>query len=345
MARLTSRVSITGLSKSITIIGGGLTGLSLAIALRKNDAPVILHEAGNYPRHRVCGEFISGTSQETLETLGISGAFTDALQHTDLAWFAGNKLLRKARLPSPALGISRHLLDDKLQQLARDLGATIHTNSRKTPEPGTPGIVWSAGRKPTKSKWIGLKAHLRGLQSTAHLEMHSGPTGYLGIAPIEDGWSNICGLFEIDRSTSAKQQDLLAAYLRKNGNTRLATAIENAEWKPGSFTAVAGFELGLQPSTPGLLCLGDSHSIIPPFTGNGMSMAFQAAETALPHLLAYAHGKLPWETASDRITQQLAQRFSRRLTSAKFIHPLLFRRATKPFLKIAPIAPILNLVR
>ena len=67
-----------GLPETITIIGGDLTGLSLAIALRKNGIPVILHEAGTYPRHRVCGEFISGVSPATLDTLGITPAFHDA---------------------------------------------------------------------------------------------------------------------------------------------------------------------------------------------------------------------------------------------------------------------------
>ena len=44
----------------IEIVGGGLAGLSLGLALRQQDIPVTLFEAGSYPRHRVCGEFITG---------------------------------------------------------------------------------------------------------------------------------------------------------------------------------------------------------------------------------------------------------------------------------------------
>jgi 2-polyprenyl-6-methoxyphenol hydroxylase-like FAD-dependent oxidoreductase len=333
------------LSETITITGGGLTGLSLAIALRKNGVVVALHEAGGYPRHRVCGEFISGVSRETLETLGIADSLADAQHHRSVAWFSGNAHLRDNLLPNPALAISRHLLDDRLQQTAIALGVDLNTGSRRKMNPGQPGEVWTAGRKPAKGGWIGLKAHVRGISPKAPLEMHGGPNGYLGVTPVEDGWHNVCGLFRVDKSITARHEDLLPAYLSENGNTELAQRIAAAEWREGSFTAVAGFALGLQEPTPGLLSLGDSHAIIPPFTGNGMTMAFQSAETALPHLIAYANGTRTWPAACEAIQRQLAKRFSKRLTSAKLLHPLLFHTAAKPLLKHAPLRPILSLIR
>ncbi|MFM2199094.1 MAG: hypothetical protein RLZZ505_2526 [Verrucomicrobiota bacterium] len=333
------------MSETITITGGGLTGLSLAIALRKHGVGVALHEAGNYPRHRVCGEFISGVSRETLETLGIAETLADAQHHRSVTWFSGDTLLRDNTLPTPALALSRHLLDDRLQKLATSLGVEIHTGSRRKMSPGQPGEVWTAGRKPARGEWIGLKAHIRGISTTAHLEMHSGPRGYLGITPVEDGWHNACGLFRIDKSLTARHADLLPAYLAENGNTALARRIAAAEWREGSFTAVAGFSLGLQAPTPGILSLGDSHAIIPPFTGNGMTMAFQSAETALPHLLDYAEGKLPWPAATALIEKHLRTRFRKRLTSAKLLHPLLFLTAAKPLLKHTPLRPLLALLR
>jgi 2-polyprenyl-6-methoxyphenol hydroxylase-like FAD-dependent oxidoreductase len=339
------RASVCGLTETITISGGGLTGLSLAIALRKHGIPVVLHEAGNYPRHRVCGEFISGISQSTLSALGIAEALADAQLHRSVTWFSGNSLLRENLLPEPALAISRHLLDDRLRKLATESGAVIHTGSRMKMKPHQPGHVWTAGRKPAKGKWIGIKAHIRGIPTAAQLEMHSGPQGYLGITPVEDGWSNACGLFRIDRSIDAKHADLIPAYLEKNGNTRLASSISQAEWKEGSFTAVAGFRLGLQSPSPGVLSLGDSHAIIPPFTGNGMTMAFQSAETSLPHLIAFGNGTQTWPEACGAIQRELAGLFGKRLTSARLLHPLLFHPLARPLLKHAPLRPILSLVR
>ncbi|MBC7511814.1 MAG: FAD-dependent oxidoreductase, partial [Ferruginibacter sp.] len=43
----------------ITIIGGGLAGLALAIQLVKKGYSVALFEKEQYPFHKVCGEYIS----------------------------------------------------------------------------------------------------------------------------------------------------------------------------------------------------------------------------------------------------------------------------------------------
>ena len=59
------------MAKPITIIGGGLAGLTLGVALRAKKIPVLICEAGHYPRHRVCGEFINGKGLAVLQELGL----------------------------------------------------------------------------------------------------------------------------------------------------------------------------------------------------------------------------------------------------------------------------------
>src|SRR6478672_9182700 len=115
MARGEARGSLPRLNHEITISGGGLAGLSLAAALRLHKVPVTVREAGTYPRHRVCGEFISGVSEETLQALGIADLFADAHRHRSLAWYEGARLIHQDQFNDPALGISRYLLDERLR--------------------------------------------------------------------------------------------------------------------------------------------------------------------------------------------------------------------------------------
>jgi flavin-dependent dehydrogenase len=307
-------------------------------------------EAGSYPRHRVCGEFISGVSPATLDVLGIRDLFEDAKMHRSLCWLMGGKVIHRDTLPSAAMGISRYVLDERLRQRLEAQGGIVETAVRARPVPAE-GLVWAAGRHPRPGPWIGLKAHVKNLPMSADLEMHSGSNGYAGLAAVEDGWINVCGLFRIDHSLGAKGQDLLVAYLEAGGNSQLAHLLGRAEWRPGSFSAVAGFEFGRQPVVSDLLCLGDAESMIPPFTGNGMSMAFQAAETACGPLVSWVSGDRSWQAVMNTVRSRLRRRFRNRLAVAGVLHHFLMGTHGRLLLQslsatgLLPFKPMLSLVR
>lgn len=338
------------MKRGIHIAGGGLAGLSLGISLRRRGVSVRISEAGNYPRHRVCGEFISGVSGETLAALGIAGCFSVARSHESLVWLDCGETIHHGMLAAPALGISRWRLDNDLCREFLRLGGELEVSARLRPEPAE-GFVWAAGRRARPGKWLGLKAHVRGLPLAADLEMHGGTNGYAGLAGIEDGWVNVCGLFRTDRKIAAKGQDLLAAYLEAGGNSRLATAVRGAEWRPGSFCAVAGFELGRQAKNDGLLRIGDAGWMIPPFTGNGMSMAFEAAEIAAGPLGQWAAGAVSWPAASREIERALRRKFRRRLAVAMLLNEVLLSARGRPLVRmisaarLLPFRPLMKLVR
>lgn len=304
----------------ITIAGGGLAGLALGIALRLRGVEVELHEALAYPRHRVCGEFVSGVESPTLSRLGIAECLADAEKLGSAEWSDASG--RLGSLMVSGLGISRWRLDERLQRRFRELGGRLATGSRIAP---AEGVVWCAGRPRREGPWIGLKCHARGLALSADLEMFTGTNGYLGLARIEDGLVNICGLFRRSEARGAKGAALLIAAVRAGGLEGLARRLESAGLDESSFCGVAGFRTGHQRGPE--FSIGDAAWMIPPFTGNGMSMAFESAECALGPALDYASGKKSWGEAAKDCARAQRRRFRRRMVAAVAMHWFLTNRA------------------
>jgi menaquinone-9 beta-reductase len=320
------------MERMITINGGGLAGLSLGIALRSRGLPVTLHEAGSYPRHRVCGEFISGVREDTLSDLGIADLFTDAQVHRTVSWFHDERPVFTGPLPEPALGISRHALDERLSRRFQRLGGVLCENSRQKPVPAE-GSVWCAGRIPIKAgSWIGLKCHVENLPLASDLEMHLATNGYVGLSRIEGDRVNLCGLFRLDPARSGRGLETLAQYLRAGGLNTLWEKIKAARPLEDSFLGVAGFRLGWVPPREGFLALGDAVGMIPPFTGNGMSMAFESARESIEPLLQWHRGNTSWSATVQTVTESLKSRFRLRMLAARFMHPFLTARRGQGFL-------------
>ncbi len=315
--------------RTVTIAGGGLAGLSLGIGLRRFGIPVKVIEAGSYPRHRVCGEFISGVTDTELAALGIPTILGSAIPNITTSWFVEGRCFLESELPSPAMGISRHMLDEELARRFEVAGGILETGQRYIPngEESTEGTVFAIGRpRRTGSDWIGLKCHLRDFPLHANLEMHLGDEGYLGISRIENGLANACGLFRVRRGIKAAKTELLIAYLDSCGLTQLADRIRKARVMPESCLGVSAFELGHQhkdAATSDHLCLGDQFAIIGPFTGNGMSMAFQSAALALKPVVSYARRELDWISCREETTSALRRNFSKRLAVSRILHPFL----------------------
>ena len=152
--------------KPIQIIGGGLAGLTLGIALRKKEIPVTICEAGNYPRHRVCGEFVSGRGLEILRMLGLNEKFLDAgaIEARSSVFFSENSKSPVRQLPSPALCLSRFAMDKLLADEFQRLGGELQAGARWQNN-FSDGTIRASGRKPQPTengwRWFGLKAHAR----------------------------------------------------------------------------------------------------------------------------------------------------------------------------------------
>lgn len=310
--------------KSVTIIGGGLAGLSLGLALRQRDVPAVIKEAGDYPRHRVCGEFISGLSVEAIDVLGLSDCFSKAELLHDVAWYDASRELRKDPLPMAAKGLSRWTLDQSIAEKFTQAGGILETGVRESRKDPAPGWVDCAGRRPEpKSEWLGLKCHFESFSQSADLEMHMSPMGYVGICRVEGGRYNLCGLFRKAGLKPNADRPLVLDYLKHCGLDALLDRIDADSFVAGSACSVAGMSYRPQPVQGDFTSLGDAGGLIPPFTGNGMSMAFEHAALAVGPLVRYARSESSWEQCRHDITEQSRMRFAGRLRVARGLHSLL----------------------
>src|SRR2546429_9197690 len=118
--------------KPITIVGGGLAGLSLGIGLRQRGIPVVVWEAGHYPRHRVCGEFISGSGQDPIARLGLLDSLFEAgaIMARSAAFFSARTRFPARPLAVPAWCVSRFSLDVLLADHFTKCGGELRENQR-----------------------------------------------------------------------------------------------------------------------------------------------------------------------------------------------------------------------
>ena len=306
-----------------------MAGLALGIALRKNDVPVKIIEAGRYPRHRVCGEFISGAGMQMLRHCELGELLGRVMKPaTDSAFFAANRLLARRRLPKAALTVSRFHLDAALADAFCKLGGDLRTGERWGASNFHDGIVCAMGRRahPVANgwRWFGLKIHARRVELDADLEMHVARNSYVGLCRLASGEVNVCGLFR--RRANQPSEGSSMDWLRGERDSLLFQRLERAEFDAESFCAVAGLSLRPQAIDRRECRIGDALTMIPPITGNGMSMAFESAQLAIEPLIAYARGNEEWPDTSARIARALRERFGRRLHWAGAFHRGLFSR-------------------
>lgn len=321
--------------KPIAIVGGGLAGLALGIGLRRRDVPVVIYEAGKYPRHRVCGEFINGRGLEVIGRLGLreclEAAGTRMARTTK--FFSGERPFPENDLPTPALCVSRFVMDAVLADEFIKLGGELLTETRWTDPAFGEGIVRATGRRAlgeqAGARWFGLKAHVRNVKLQADLEMYFAPNSYVGLCRLPNGEVNVCGLFRRSKPEAALPQNCVERLCHESA-TVLAQRLRGAVWDEDSFCSVGGLPFREKPEwSAAEVRIGDALAMIPPVTGNGMSMAFESAYLALEPLAAYSEGGIEWAASCCAISTTNRRTFSARLYWAGWVHAALFEPALR----------------
>jgi len=323
-------------SNIITIVGGGLAGLTLGILLRKQNHRVTIYEAGNYPRHRVCGEFLNGAGAVLLQQIMAQATTPVPVTGSGaaVAFFNSNRRLIKVQLPNPGLIISRWDFDAFLAAEFQALGGELLSGVRWRGNEGSEGIVFATGRTIDRSekgfRFLGIKVHLK-LQMDLDLEMHFRKNGYVGLTKLPGGFANLCGLFKFDRPVPGLKAGYRSFLAGETGSV-LWNRLRDAAWLEESFWFCVRFSFGSGSVWANRLSLGDSFEMIPPFTGNGMSLALEMAFATEPWITRFAEGKISWTEVVRQANRDLVRLTRWRMISARLIQTFLLRASERPML-------------
>jgi flavin-dependent dehydrogenase len=297
-------------SYDLIVIGGGPAGTSAAITTARGGSRVLLLERGRFPRHKVCGEFISAESLALLKWL-LAGAKQDLLDQS-LRLSESHVLLdgRSLHVPidPPAASIARYDLDLALWDAARKAGVTALAETTVQPIEGENpfriqtsegyflgrAVINASGRwsnlnlaAPAQGgRWLGLKAHFHGPVVEHSVDLFFFDGGYCGVLPVRgpDGGLliNVCALARPD--VAASFADLFPRHPILHARSR--------QWTP-AFAPLSTFPVTFQPPRPvsGLIPnTGDAAGFVDPFVGDGIALALRSGHLAASSLLPFLRG-------------------------------------------------------
>ena len=113
--------------RDVVVVGAGLAGSGIAAALAQRGWDVLLVERDRFPRHKVCGEFLSPEAQHSLQAFGLLedvSALGPVPLHAATITTPGGATVEMA-LPADAWGISRYALDARLAAAVERRGGQV----------------------------------------------------------------------------------------------------------------------------------------------------------------------------------------------------------------------------
>jgi flavin-dependent dehydrogenase len=293
------------------IIGAGPAGSTAARLLAQAGWSVALIEKADFPRRKVCGEFISATTMPVLEACGVAQAFLAAAGPpvTHVGVYADDAMPASPQARHWGRALGREHLDTLLRDAALQAGAqlfqpaelvaldrqragfvcTLDTGARVEARIviaacgswNARGVFAVRNRDPRASDLLAFKAHFRTAQLPHGLmPLLAFPGGYGGMVHTDDGRTSLSCCIRRDALAAArhggKAGEAVLAHI--TATTRgVAEALQGAVLE-GAILSAGPIQPGIRPRhDKGIFFTGNSAGEAHPVIAEGISMAIQSS--------------------------------------------------------------------
>src|SRR5579884_968020 len=352
----------------LAVMGGGPAGCAAAITAARSGASVLLLERRTFPRHKVCGEFVSAESLGLLQTLltDVGSLINRAPRISGTRIFLDGAVVR-SKIHPPAASITRFDLDSALWDASVAAGVTARTqvNVRSVEGHGpfriissdqyleAKAIINATGRwsnitsartraRLNGDKWVGIKAHFHEVSAPNSVDLYFFEGGYCGVQPVSaatNGAGNVinaCAMVRADIASTMSEviiQDPILAQRSRNSNA----ATDPVTTAPLIFHEP-------EPLQNSMLQVGDAAMFVDPFIGDGISLALRSGTLAADCLVAFLRGQYSLEQACAHYSREYARRFRHIFNTSSWLRgllrwPLVVR---KPVLSVLAKTPLLT---
>jgi len=273
------------------VVGAGPAGSAAAWGIARRGASALLIDRGTFPRAKVCGCCLGPLGVNSLREMGVF----DGLSARDLRTLELTTSRRTQTLGLPGVvTVSREELDLALVEAAADQGVATLLGVAARIEGGrvTIGsralcsrvVVDARGLRPDprsrnqRRTMVGFGATVcRDMApiEPSTLRMVVGRSGYLGLAPLEDGRLAIGAAVRADAIRSGGRSPALGELLRLAGVVRIDETITKMRGVPQLRTR-------LKPQDGSVFRVGDAARFVEPITGEGMGWALAGGLAVAP---------------------------------------------------------------
>ena len=334
------------LTYDVAIIGGGLAGLTSALHLSKCNKRVLLIEKNEYPKHKVCGEYISNEVLPYLNSLGIDPVKEGAKEIDQLELSTVKSKTIRGELPLGGFGMSRYFLDELLAKKALENNVVIHQDTvekisfedhhfliyTKKNQMYTGRVAIGAFGKRSnldvqmnrkfiqrKSPYLAVKTHVKGVFPDNLVALHNFKGGYCGVSKVETNAINVCYIVNFSSFKKYKNiEDFQKQVVLKNDHLKkIATQASPMFEKPLTISQIS-FRTK-KPVEDHILMCGDTAGMIHPLCGNGMGMAIRSAQIASLEILKFLNGKISRHQLENNYLRNWNKEFKIRLRAGHLI--------------------------